>query len=104
MKFDDIDIYSMFSEEDLKEFSKEEQKEIKKDIAERLDNVRHPSHYCRGGIECWDAMEAFMTKEEFKGYLKGCAFKYIWRAGYKNNELEDIDKAINYLLKYKENI
>lgn len=64
-------------------------------------NVDHPSHYNQGGIECWDAMEATYGKEAVKTFCKLNAFKYVWRADSKNG-MEDIDKAINYLTKFKE--
>ena len=63
--------------------------------------VDHPSHYNQGGIECWDAMEAAYGKEAVKAFCKLNAFKYVWRADNKNG-MEDINKAINYLNKYKE--
>lgn len=53
------------------------------------DIVNHPPHYTRGGIECIDAMEASMPPWEFRGYLKGSAFKYLWR--YEDKGLPDVD-------------
>lgn len=64
------------------------------------DTVNHPSHYCDGGIETIDFIRAKLTKEEFNGYCKGNALKYISRLGKKNysaNPLEDRDKAVIYL-------
>ena len=56
------------------------------------DPVNKPSHYNTGSIECIEAIEASMSKEEFKGYLKGNAMKYLWR--YRNkNGVEDLKKA-----------
>jgi hypothetical protein len=65
------------------------------------DNVNSPSHYTQAGIECIDAIEASMTKEEFKGYLKGNIQKYVWRCGHKGR-LEDILKAQWYINKLAE--
>ena len=63
------------------------------------DAVNHPSHYCDGGIETIDYIRAKMSREEFIGYCKGNALKYISRAGKKaKNSIEkDIRKAITYL-------
>ena len=47
------------------------------------DNINHPAHYTQGTIECIDAIESSMTPEEFRGYLKGCQMKYIWRYQHK---------------------
>lgn len=58
------------------------------------DPVNHPSHYCRGGIEVLDAIEAWELD-----YHRGNAVKYIARAGYKDpaKEAEDLKKAVFYL-------
>lgn len=63
------------------------------------DPVNHPSHYTGGssGIECIDAIEAAFSPEEVSGFRKINAFKYLWRAGKKGDELEDLRKAQWYL-------
>lgn len=62
-----------------------------------MDNVTHPSHY-EGtyGIECIAAIQNALTPEEFRGYCKGCAMKYLWREQGKG-EVEDLKKAHMYL-------
>ena len=59
------------------------------------DPVNHPPHYTRGSIECIDAIEAALTPEEFRGYCKGNAIKYIWRERHKGGN-ESIAKSIWY--------
>lgn len=61
------------------------------------DVVERPAHYNQGGVECIDAIEASMTREEFKGYLKGNVMKYLWRYREKGRPSEDIRKANWYL-------
>lgn len=69
---------------------------------EGKDNpVTHPSHYTQGDIQCIDAMESAFGKEAVATWCKLNAFKYIWREAHKNG-MEDIDKAIWYLNKFKE--
>lgn len=61
------------------------------------DPVNSPSHYTDGnGVECIEAIEASMTVEEFKGFLKGNCQKYLWRYTKKNGA-EDLKKAKWYL-------
>lgn len=60
------------------------------------DKVNHPAHYTQGAVECIDALEASMTPEEFRGYLKGCQMKYVWRYRMKGG-VEDLKKARWYL-------
>lgn len=61
------------------------------------DMVNHPPHYKVGGVETIDYIEAKLTSEEFSGYCKGNALKYISRATHKNDATEDLRKAIWYL-------
>ena len=58
-----------------------------------VDEVNNPSHYASGDIECIDAIEASMTPEAFKGYLKGNIIKYTWRYEKKINPVQDLEKA-----------
>jgi hypothetical protein len=58
--------------------------------------VNHPGHYTRGGIECIDALRAFMTAAEFQGFCRGNAIKYLWRMGHKGDSLQDLEKAMVY--------
>ena len=57
------------------------------------DVVNKPKHYNQGTIECIDAIEAMLTHEEFVGYLRGNSLKYRWRMRYKNNPVQDMEKA-----------
>ena len=61
------------------------------------DPVYSPSHYTSGGIEAIDFIQAKLTPEEFAGYCKGNALKYMSRAGKKDNSGEDLAKARWYL-------
>lgn len=60
------------------------------------DVVNHPSHYTDGCIECIEAIEAQLTVEEYRGYLKGNIAKYIWRERHKGGT-ESLMKARFYL-------
>lgn len=59
-------------------------------------------HYASKPIQPWDAMEAWLTPEEFQGFLRGNAIKYLARAGSKGPAREDIAKARHYLDKLLE--
>jgi len=63
----------------------------------KLNMVENPPHYNHAGIECIEAIEAALTPEEFKGYLKGNVMKYISRAGKKDATLQELNKAKTYL-------
>lgn len=56
------------------------------------DLVNHPSHYNQNGVETIDIIEAALTPEEFRGFLKGNVMKYLDRHEYKNGE-QDLKKA-----------
>lgn len=63
------------------------------------DEVQKPQHYNSGKVECIEAIEASMSPEEFKGYLKGNTLKYLWRYSYKGKPVQDLEKAQWYLKK-----
>ena len=62
------------------------------------DPVNSPDHYTQGGIECIDAIQAALSPEEFRGYLRGNILKYNWRCRHKGG-VEDARKAMWYLTK-----
>lgn len=68
---------------------------------EKPDMVNHPKHYTSGtlGIEVINTMEMCTTEEEFMGYLRCNALKYISRFENKNG-LEDVKKCAWYVKKY----
>ena len=61
------------------------------------DPVNHPPHYTDGGIECIEAIEAQLTAEEYRGYLRGNCTKYLWRCMIKGKPVEDLKKCQWYL-------
>lgn len=65
------------------------------------DMINHPSHYKQFSREVIDTMQGMSTPEEFKGYLKLNAVKYLSRYQGKNG-VEDLEKAIWYINKLKE--
>ena len=70
------------------------------------DNVKHPSYYCKGGMECIDAIKAAVSDiaDPFEAYCTGNIIKYIWRWNDKNG-VEDLNKAKQYadiIIEYRE--
>ena len=63
--------------------------ELKEDV------INRPSHYTRGKIEVIDFIE-----DQQLPYHLGNVIKYIARAGYKGDKLEDLKKARWYLDRY----
>ena len=55
-------------------------------------NDQGPDYYRRGSINVWD----FIRDQEL-GFHLGNVVKYVCRAGYKNDDIEDLNKAIHYL-------
>lgn len=59
------------------------------------DTVNHPNHYCKGGVECLDAIKAALG-DKYEGFLAGNVLKYVYRYPDKNG-VEDCKKARFYL-------
>jgi len=66
------------------------------------DQVNHPDHYNSGKVECIDGLESALGDEQFKGFLRGNALKYLWRCGYKDKPLQELGKAKWYIDKLEE--
>jgi hypothetical protein len=54
------------------------------------------NHYTNKDIQPWEAMQAWMTEEQFKGFLIGNVIKYIARFQDKGGVL-DLQKCKHYL-------
>ncbi len=56
------------------------------------ETVDHPDHYNKhpSGVECIDIVEHM-------NFCLGNAMKYLWRAGMKDDAIEDLKKAIWYI-------
>ena len=59
------------------------------------------THYKDMGVQPWIAMEAWMTPEQFAGFLRGNAIKYLARCDVKGG-IADIKKARHYIDKLVE--
>ena len=57
-----------------------------------------PSYYRRGNIQVWD-----FVRDQGLNFHLGNAVKYICRAGYKDDRIADLRKAIHYLQNELEN-
>ena len=66
---------------------------------EVIDMVNSPPHYKLNGvdIESVDVIRAVLTAEEFRGWCKGNAIKYLMRLGKKDKEIQDARKSIKFL-------
>lgn len=64
---------------------------------EDLDAVNHPKHY--GGDSVYETikvLEEWLTPDQFIGFCRGNAIKYLSRAGKKGDVAEDLAKADFY--------
>jgi hypothetical protein len=58
-------------------------------------------HYTGKDVQPWTAMEAWMTAEEFRGFLRGNVIKYVARCNEKGG-VQDLQKARHYLTRLLE--
>jgi len=59
------------------------------------------SHYKDMQVQPWTAMQAWMSREEFLGFLRGNIIKYAARSAKKGG-IEDLKKLLHYAQKYVE--
>lgn len=55
------------------------------------------NHYTAGGLEVIDILKAKMSPEEYRGFLRGNALKYLFRYDHKGTPAQDLRKAQIYL-------
>lgn len=58
------------------------------------------THYEDLGLQPWDVMQQWQSREAFRGYLWGNVLKYIAR----RQEVQDLKKAKHYLERYIQEI
>ena len=103
-RFNFIDLYTNTKIKNLASRIEELEEAIEKGPNMKNDNVNSPNHYRQGGIECIEALIASMSQHGFRDCLKGNVMKYIWRYEHKGKAVEDIEKAIWYLNRLKDEL
>ena len=63
-----------------------------KELQEIKNNVDHPKHYTNGKYEAIDVIEDWKLN-----FNLGNVVKYIARAGYKDDIIQDLNKSLWYL-------
>ena len=67
------------------------------------NNIQIGGAHYQKDIQPWDAMQAWMSKEAFQGFLQGNAIKYLARWKDKGG-VEDLQKAQHYIQKLIESV
>ena len=67
-----------------------------------FDMVNSPEHYANSKVECIDAMAQVFGKDAVMTFTLLNCFKYMWRRKDKDNESQDVQKALWYFDKYKQ--
>ena len=68
----------------------------------RADDIQvSGNHYKDMAVQPWTVMQAVLTPEEFRGFLKGSIIKYSLRQG-KKADSDDAGKAKHYIQKLGE--
>jgi len=73
------------------------------------DLVNKPPHYNQaiGGLECIDYIQQQLGSKGFEAYLEGQILRYMHRNRYKDENIQDLEKAEWYLKKliaYRKNL
>lgn len=72
---------------------------MNKDAHKVNPNVEHPKHYNQLGAKCPECQTPIecITVVQHMSFNLGNAIKYIWRCLFKNNPIEDLEKATWYV-------
>lgn len=56
------------------------------------------SHYTDAAVQPWDVVDTWPVSQQI-GYYRGNALKYLMRMGSKDDDLQEIQKALHYIEK-----
>jgi len=77
-------------------YERERKDRVLREILDENDPI-NPPHYRQGNVEAIDAICDALGDEQFKGYLRGNALKYLWRCELKGDPVENAKKAEWYV-------
>lgn len=64
---------------------------------QNAEEIDHPSRYCKGKVECIDAIEAATSNlVGIQAVDTGAVIRYLWRWADKGG-IQDLEKAKNYI-------
>ena len=67
------------------------------------DTMSEPDYYASNGLSPIGAMkQGLVSHEQYKGFLIGNIIKYVIRAGKKDDAVQDLEKAKDYINFYLE--
>ncbi len=82
-------------EKETNEFAKEIKRQFEENV--KKDLVKAPQHYADRKYQTILVLQDTLSQEEFAGFLKGNAMKYLSRAGKKDASIQELNKAKVYL-------
>lgn len=75
----------------------------KYNIENNDDIMSEPEYYASNGLSPIGAMkQGLVSHEQYKGFLIGNIIKYVVRAGKKDDAIQDLEKAKDYINFYIE--
>ena len=108
----EVDIFQPIPDEALKKDSRERDRSVPDEngcidgfcpMPTRAPDQINPPHY-QQGPECIDVMRAISTDEQFQGHLWLTSMKYLYRLHAKDQPLVNVEKAIWYLERLKQEL
>lgn len=70
----------------------------------KVEYNNRPKHYGDGEFDLIDVWCERYSKEELRGAFKSQMSKYVDRLGYKDDEVDELDKIIDYATRYKKHL
>lgn len=70
----------------------------------KIENKKRPKHYGDAEFDLIDYWCTRYSKEELRGAFKSQLSKYTDRIGYKDDEVDELDKIIDYATRYRDHL
>ncbi|MDK4101087.1 DUF3310 domain-containing protein [Staphylococcus pseudintermedius] len=73
-------------------------------VIQKIATHERPKHYGNSEIDLIDYWCERYSAEELRGAFKSQISKYVDRLGYKDDEIKELNKIIDYATRYKQHL
>ena len=72
--------------------------------SKKIEYNKRPKHYGEGKFDLIDVWCERYSTDELRGAFKSQLSKYVDRLGYKDDEVDELDKIIDYATRYRNHL
>lgn len=98
------DTFYINTDENFKAYIPYDSDWVKLPHNEKVEQKKRPKHYGNGKSDLIDFWFMRYSREELRGAIKSKLSKYADRLGYKDDEVSELNKIIDYATRYRDHL